>query len=78
MPGGVLLFQRLSVSTMGAEWFHGRVREGIGWVTLAIATRQGKQSQKPEIGSQKSEGRYRAMRDASFLDSVLWFLVSDR
>src|SRR5690606_26964154 len=40
MPGGVLLFQRLSVSTIGAVWFHGRVRDGIGWVTDAMATKQ--------------------------------------
>lgn len=24
---------------MGAEWFHFRVRKGIGWVTLAIAAK---------------------------------------
>ena len=40
MPGGDLLFQRLIVSTIGADWFHGRVREGIGWFTDAMATRQ--------------------------------------
>src|SRR5204863_6648313 len=40
MPGDVLLFQRLSVSTIGAVWFHGRVRDGIGWVTDAMATKQ--------------------------------------
>jgi hypothetical protein len=40
MPGGDLLFQRLSVSTIGAVWFHGRVRDGIGWVTDAMATKQ--------------------------------------
>ena len=39
MPGGVLLFQRLSVSTIGAVRFHGRVRDGIGWVTDAMATK---------------------------------------
>ena len=38
-PGGVLLFQRLSGSTIGAAWFHGRVRDGIGWVTGAMAAR---------------------------------------
>src|SRR6185503_17844956 len=38
-PGGVLLFQRLSVSTIGAVRFHGRVRDGIGWVTDAMATK---------------------------------------
>ena len=40
MPGDDLLFQRLSVSTIGAVRFHGRVRDGIGWVTDAIATKQ--------------------------------------
>ncbi len=38
-PGGDLLFHRLSDSTIGAVWFHGRVRDGIGWVTDAMATK---------------------------------------
>jgi hypothetical protein len=38
-PGGVLLFHRLSDSTIGAVWFHVRVRDGIGWVTDAMATK---------------------------------------
>ena len=40
MPGDDLLFQRLSVSTIGAVRFHGRVRDGIGWGTDAMATKQ--------------------------------------
>ena len=40
MPGDDLLFHRLSDSTIGAGGFHGRVRNGIGWDTDAIATRQ--------------------------------------
>ena len=40
MPGDDLLFQRLSVSTIGANSFHGRVRDGIGWDTVAMVTRQ--------------------------------------
>jgi hypothetical protein len=40
MPGDDLLFQRLSGSTIGAVWFHGRVRDGIGWVTDAMVTKQ--------------------------------------
>ena len=40
MPGDDLLFQRLSVSTIGAVWFHGRVRDGIGWGTDAMVTKQ--------------------------------------
>ena len=38
-PGDVLLFQRLSGSTIGAVRFHGRVRDGIGWVTDAMVTK---------------------------------------
>ena len=40
MPGGDLLFQCLGISTIGAVRFHGRVRDGIGWVTDAMATKQ--------------------------------------
>lgn len=40
MPGGDLLSQCLSTSTIGATWFHGRVRDGIGWVTGAMTTKQ--------------------------------------
>src|SRR5206468_9288465 len=38
-PGDDLLFHRLSDSTIGAVWFHGRVRDGIGWFTDAMTTR---------------------------------------
>ena len=38
-PGGDLLFHALRRSTIGAIRFHGRVRDGIGWVTDAIATK---------------------------------------
>ncbi len=38
-PGGDLLFHRLSDSTIGAVRFHGRVRDGIGWVTDAKTTK---------------------------------------
>ena len=40
MPGDYLLFHCLSSSTIGAVGFHGRVRDGIGWDTDAMATRQ--------------------------------------
>ena len=40
MPGDDLLFHTLRHSTIGAVWFHGRVRDGIGWVTDAMATKQ--------------------------------------
>ena len=38
-PGGDLLFHCLGNSTIGAVWFHGRVRDGIGWVTDAMVTK---------------------------------------
>src|SRR5229473_1787029 len=41
-PGGDLLFRRLSGSTIGAEGFHGRVRDGIG----CLAPRHGHQAGK--------------------------------
>ncbi len=40
MPGDDLLFHRLSDSTIGAVGFHGRVRDGIGWDTDAMTTKQ--------------------------------------
>jgi hypothetical protein len=38
-PGGDLLSHVLGRSTMGAAGFHGRVRNGVGWGTRAVATR---------------------------------------
>jgi hypothetical protein len=40
MPGDDLLFHCLGSSTIGAVGFHGRVRDGIGWDTDAMVTRQ--------------------------------------
>ena len=41
-PGGDLLFHALRRSTISAEGFHFRVRDGVGWGTLAITTRSSK------------------------------------
>ena len=38
-PGSDLLSHTLRCSTIGANDFHGRVRDGIGWFTVAITTR---------------------------------------
>ena len=38
-PGDDLLFHCLSNSIIGAVRFHGRVRDGIGWVTDAMVTK---------------------------------------
>ena len=53
-PGGDLLFRALRRSTIGAEGFHGRVRDGIG----CYAPRYGHQAiQKADIRDQISEPR---------------------
>jgi hypothetical protein len=41
-PGSDLLFQTLRFSTIGAEDFDGRVRDGIGYMLLAMTTRSAK------------------------------------
>jgi hypothetical protein len=40
MPGSVLLSHAKLHTIIGAVWFHFRVRDGIEWVTYAIATKQ--------------------------------------
>jgi hypothetical protein len=50
MPGDDLLFRCLGSSTIGAVGFHGRVRNGIGWVTDAMATKQWSQCDAREKG----------------------------
>ena len=39
-PGNDLLFHILRHSTIGANSFHGRVRDGIGCLSIAIVTRK--------------------------------------
>src|SRR5215510_10728521 len=48
-PGSVLLSHVLRHSTIGAEGFHGRVRNGIGCGPLAITTRSSKRERSPMI-----------------------------
>ncbi len=60
-PGSDLLSHALRRSTIGAEGFHGRVRDGIGCGALAITTRPAKnraQSSK-ELGSEDRAQSYR-------------------
>jgi hypothetical protein len=62
-PGGDLLFQALRLSTIGAEDFDGRVRDGIGYRLLAIATRPAKDGMLKQadfdtvIPAERSESR---------------------
>ena len=46
-PGGDLLFRRLSGSTIGAEGFHGRVRDGIGCFAPRCGHQAGQTSPRP-------------------------------
>jgi hypothetical protein len=51
-PGSDLLSQVLRLSTIGAEEFNGRVRDGIGFRLLAKTTRPAKDS---EVSRERSE-----------------------
>ncbi len=48
-PGSDLLFQALRLSTIGAEDFNGRVRDGIGWKLLANTTRSAKDENEASV-----------------------------
>jgi hypothetical protein len=50
-PGGDLLSHVLGRSTIGAEGFHGRVRDGIGCRPLAMATRSSER--RPRAGARE-------------------------
>src|ERR1700739_4907122 len=73
-PGGDLLCRGLSRSTIGAEGFHGRVRDGIG----CLAPRYGHQAGQGPIceaswgeGDVRGEVSGKAARQRGFADSVL-------
>lgn len=64
-PGGDRLFRALRHSIIGAGAFHGRVREGIGWKSPAMATR----SSGPPVGMGGVEvGAY-------FVDDFTWMIA---
>jgi hypothetical protein len=54
-PGSDLLFQTLRFSTIGAEDFDGRVRDGIGYRLLAITTRPAKNGTMKQAKTANSE-----------------------
>src|SRR3954470_6634665 len=57
-PGSDLLSRVLRHSTIGAEGFHGRVRNGIGCSPLATATRSSKRKEGLKV-----PGTKRALRE---------------
>ena len=74
-PGNDLLFQALRLSTIGAEDFDGRVRDGIGYRLLAMATRPAKNG--TEDGRQRTENEFprAVVSSAKQADSYLLFVV---
>src|ERR1700691_589181 len=65
-PGGDLLFQTLRFSTIGAEDFDGRVRDGIGYRLLAMTTRSAKNgTMKQAVQSLSLSPRTNAVREMS-------------
>ena len=52
-PGSDLLSRALRHSTIGAEGFHGRVRNGIGCSPLATATRSSKRKEGLKVPGTK-------------------------
>jgi hypothetical protein len=61
-PGGDLLSRVLGRSTIGAEGFHGRVRDGIG----CIAPRNDHQVGQAENRGQKTENRFLSVLGIAF------------
>src|SRR6266849_2520720 len=59
-PGSDLLSQGLSHSTIGAEEFNGRVRDGIGFKLLARTTRPAKDKETKQAVGLSSHGSRRA------------------
>src|SRR5438270_10799765 len=56
-PGGDLLFRTLRCSTVGAEGFHGRVRDGIGCLAPRHGHQAGKACPRESEGLSCEEGR---------------------
>ena len=66
-PGGDLLFRALGRSTIGAEGFHGRVRDGIG----CLAPRHDHQVDQDQMSEDRGQKGF-------FLSSFLRSLCSER
>src|SRR5215471_8064822 len=56
-PGSDLLSQGLSHSTIGAEEFNGRVRDGIGFMLLARTTRPAKHKETKQARSRSDRAQ---------------------
>ena len=65
-PGGDRLSRALRRSTIGAEGFHGRVRDGIGCWPLAIATRPCGDQRTDDRGRKETGVCHRAFSSSVF------------
>ena len=79
-PGGDLLSRVLGRSTIGAEGFHGRVRDGIGCLAprhdhQVVGRQKRPEGQKPEKGETRARELFEA-EPSGFL--AFWFLASER
>ena len=73
-PGSDLLSRVLRRSTIGAEGFHGRVRDGIGCGALAMTTRSS--GRRPVGCALPAEGRLGALcEDVSVLGGAPWMAL---
>lgn len=55
MPGSDLLSHGNPHTIIGAKHFHFRVRDGIGWYLLAMATRQTGYGNAPSLNSKNKK-----------------------
>src|ERR1700738_240985 len=77
-PGSDLLSQGLSHSTIGAEEFNGRVRDGIGFKLLAKTTRPAKDKEtKQAVSWRIAKREERIVRNLLLLFSIRYSRVMD-
>ena len=74
-PGGDLLSHVLRRSTIGAESFHGRVRDGIGCLASRYGHQAGKLFCHVNRGGSVLEGRMRGWVLPLHADGVRWNAV---
>src|SRR5437764_3285524 len=71
-PGSDLLSQGLSHSTIGAEEFNGRVRDGIGFKLLARTTRPAKDKDTKQARMRSIRAQSSGLTRGPTLDAKHW------
>src|ERR1700688_3244725 len=77
-PGSDLLSQGLSHSTIGAEEFNGRVRDGIGFKLLARTTRPAKDKDTKQAKTPSLRARSSGLTRGPALEVKHWSLRMTR